>query len=264
LSCNSCGSGISKTKRILKVLRESETPLKPKEIAFLAKVNHSTTRSYLRRLEGKEQVERPFPQVYVATPTHVMGDDLVCVHNLVLGVDAPKLSKGIRKFEGWFGAVKLRVLFGSKRGKITGFVSCDSGMDLDKYLFVVDKFKSVIFERVGVRVCDGEVNVVTFELNKDRKDIRLDGVKSLTVKDFSGVLERIYSKDGGVRSEVKVSESMSVASVEALLKGGMTPYQILQGQALTNKKLDNLDDTLKQTNRLLANVLYELKNNRVT
>jgi len=179
----------------------------------------------------------------------------------VLSVDAPKLSKGLRKFEGWFGSVKIRVVFGSRNEKVTGFVSCDEGMDLDKYVFVVDKFKSVIFERAGVRVSDGEVNVVTFELNKDRKDIRLDGVKCVTVKDFRGVLERIYSKDGGVRSEVKVAESMNVAQVEALLKGGMTPYQILQGQALTNKKIDELTDAIKHTNGFLVQILDALKNN---
>lgn len=258
-SYNSYGSGISKTKRILKVLRESEEPLKPSEIAFFAKVNHSTTRVYLRRLLGQGEVTQPYPQKYVTKTTHGIVKDLVCVHNLVLSIDAPRLPKGIRAFEGWFRSVKLRVLFGSRNEKITGFVSCDEGMDLDKYVFVVDKFKSVIFERTGARVCDGEVNVVTFELNKDRKDIRLDGVKSLTVKDFSGVLERIYSKDGGVRSEVKVAEPMNVASVEALLKGGMTNYQIVQGVGLLRQDIREQIKVQKETNRLLANVLYELK-----
>jgi len=263
LSCNSCGSGISKTNRILKILRESEYPLKPKEIAFLAKVNHSTTRCYLRRLLDDEKITQPFPQVYVAKTIDGVEDGLVCVHNLVLSVDAPGLGKGVRKFEGWFGAVKIRVLFGSRNEKVTGFVSCDEGMDLDKYLFAVDKFKSIIFERTGARVCDGEVKVVTFELNKDRRDIRLDGVKSMTVKDFSGVLERIYSKDDGVRSEVKVVQPMNVAAIESLLKGGMTPYQILQGVGLLRQDIQKQIEVGKQTNRLLANVLYELKNNRV-
>jgi len=243
-------------------LRESERPLKPKEIAFLAKTNHNTTRSYLRRLKEREKVEQPYPQVYVAKTIDGIEDGLVCVHNLVLSLDAPGLSRGVRKFEDWFGSVKLRVLFGSRNEKITGFVSCDSGMDLDKYLFAVDKFKSVVFDRVGVRVSDGEVKVVTFELNQDRRDIRLDGVKSMTVKDFSGVLERIYSKDGGVRSEVKVAQPMSVAAVESLLKGGVTPYQIVQGVGLLRQDIREQIEVQKATNRLLANVLYELRNEK--
>lgn len=262
MSDNSYGRGISKTKRILKVLRESEKPLKPSEIAFFAKVKHNTTRVYLRRLLAQGKVTQPYPQKYVTKTTHGIVEGLVKIHNLVLSVKAPGLVKGIRKFEEWFGTVKLRVLFGGRNGKITGFVSCDEGMDLDKYVFVVDKFKSVIFERTGARVCDGEVNVVTFELNKDRKDIRLDGVKSLTVKDFSGVLERIYSKDGGVRNEVKIAEPMNVASVEALLKGGMTNYQIVQGVGLLRQEIKNQIEVQKATNRLLANVLYELRNGK--
>ena len=260
-SCNSCGSGVSKIKRILKVLRESERPLKPKEIAFLAKVNHSTTRSYLCRLLERDKVSQPFPQVYVAKLTHGVVEDLVRVHNLVLSVSAPKLSKGVKAFESWFGAVKIKVLFGSRRGKITGFVSCDEGMDLDKTFFVLDKFKSVVFDRVGVKVCDGEINVVTCELNEDRRDIRLDGLKCVTVKDFVGTLERIYSKGDVVRSEVKV-KPQSLEHILGVLKGGMTNYQILQGVGFLRQEIQNQIEVQKQTNRLLANVLYELRNNK--
>lgn len=270
-SCNSCEGGVSKIKRILKVLRESERPLKPKEIAFFAKVNHSTTRSYLCRLKERDKVEQPYPQVYVAKPTDVMGEDLVRVHNLILGVGAPGLSGGVRTFEGWFGAVKVRVLFGSKRGKITCFASCDEGMDLDKFDFVVDKFKSVILERTGVRVSDGEIKPVTVEINEDNQDVRLDGlgVKCVTVKNLRGFLERIYSKNGGVRSEVKVQPG-SLDHIYALFKGGMTPYQILQSVGFLDKKMDQMIDAIKfQTSAVLkamdqnAKVLEFLKNNDV-
>ena len=100
-------------------------------------------------------------------------------------------------------------------------------------------------------------------MNKDYKDIRFDGIKCLTVKDLNGVLERLYNKGDGLRSEVKVSTPMSVGQIEALLKGGMTPYQILQGQALTNKKIDELTDVMKHTNGFLVQILDVLKNNGV-
>lgn len=262
-SCNSYGAGISKTKRIMKVLRESERPLKPKEIAFLAKTNHSTTRCYLRRLLEKREVVQPFPQHYVAKTIHGMVGGLVRVHNLVLGVDAPGLSSDLRKFEGWFGGVKLRVVFGSRRQRITGFVSCDGGMDLDKFVFVVDKFKSVVFERTGVRVRDSEIRPVTVEVNEDRRDIRLDGLKCVTVKDFRGFLERIYSKDGGVRSEVKV-QPQSIDQIYALFKGGMTPYQILQSVGLLNEKLKELTEAVKFQNSVNLKLITLLEQNLKT
>jgi len=253
-SYNSYGAIPSKTKRIMKVLRESERPLKPKEIAFLAKTNHSTTRVYLRKLLEKGEVVQPYPQAYVTKTIHGVGGGFVVVHNLVLGLKAPGLLCGVPGFEGWFGGVKLRVLFGGKRGQITGFVSCDEGMDFDKTVLAIDKFKQVVYERTGAKVCDGEVNVVTCELNEDRRDLRLDGLKSVTVKDFVGTLERMYNKDDGVRSEVKV-QSQSLENVFTLLKGGMTPYQILQTQALTNQKLDQLIEAIKQTNGFLLKIL---------
>jgi len=177
-------------------------------------------------------------------------------------VDAPGLVKGIRSFEGWFGAVKLRVVFGSRRQKITGFVSCDSGMDFDKTVLIIDRFKQVVFERTGAKVSDGEINVVTCELNEDRQDIRLDGLKSVTVKDFVGSLERIYNKGDGLRSEVKI-KPQSLEHIYGVLKGGMTSYQILQSVGLLRQDIREQINVGKQTNRLLANVLYELKNSKV-
>jgi len=257
-SYNSYGSGISKAKRILKVLRESERPLKPKEIASLAKINHSTTRVYLRRLLEIGEVTQPYPQAYVAKIIHAMASSLVRVHNLVLGLEAPGLVRGVPKFEGWFGAVKVRVLFGNRREKITGFVSCDEGMDFDKTVLVLEKFKQVVFERTGATICDGEISVVTCELNEDRQDVKLEGLNCVTVKDFRGFLERIYNKGDGVRSEVKV-QPQSLDHMYAILKGGMTPYQILQGQALTNKKLDVLTEAIKFNNRVGLKILDALK-----
>lgn len=251
------GRGVKKN-RILKVLRENQRPLSPKEISFLAKLNHSTTRVYLRRLLEKGKVVQPYPQAYVSKPRDSRGEGLTRVHNLVFSVEAPGLARGLRTFEDWFGSVKVRVLFGCKRGKITGFVSCDGGLDLNGFCFAVDKFKSVISDRTGARVSDGEIRVVTCELNEDAQGIRMDGITCFTVRDFRGFLERVYNKDDGVRNEVKV-QPQSVEHIMALLKGGLTTFQIAQGQALTNKKLDNLTDTIKQTNGFLIQILDALK-----
>jgi hypothetical protein len=261
-SYNSYEGGISKTKRILKVLRESEHPLKPKEIAFFTKINRSTCRVYLRRLLEKQEVSQPYPQVYVTKPIHGMGEpSLVLVHNLVLSVRVAGFEPA-RLFEEWFGAIKVRVVFGCKRRQVTCFVSCDAGMDLDKVCFVLDKFKSVVFGRIGVRLRDDMVRVVSCELNEDRRSIRLDGVKCVTVKDFVGNLERIYNKGDGLRSEVKV-QPLSVDHMLALMKGGMTSFHILQSVALLGEKMDQLTEVMKQNNRFTLQVLDALKELKV-
>lgn len=69
-----------KVKQILKVLLESDTPLKPSEIAILAKVKHSTVRTYLRRLLDQDLVTQPSSQFYVAK----MGYDSAQMVNLEL------------------------------------------------------------------------------------------------------------------------------------------------------------------------------------
>lgn len=258
-SCNIYGGFPSKQKRILKVLRESERPLKPKEIAFLSKINHSTTRSYLRRLFERSQVTQPYSGSYVAKPLDIMGVGIKpLVHNLVLSVNWFIGVNATPKFEAWFGAVKLRVLFGTKRKRITGFVSCDAGMDFDKVCFVIDKFRQVVWDRVGLRVRDDMIRVVSCELNEDNHSIRLDGVNCVTVKDFRGYLERIYNKDGGVRSEIKV-KPQSLEQMMVLLKGGMTSYQILQGVGFLHQSIKELIEVTKQNNRFTLQVLDALR-----
>ena len=259
-SYNSYGSGISKTKRILKVLRENERPLKPKEIAFYAKLNRSTARVYLRRLLEQGEVSQPYPQAYVTKTVHAMAKGLVRVHNLVLGVDAPGLGRGVPRFEGWFGGVKVRVLFGFRRARITGFVSCDEGMDFDKTVLVIDKFKQVVYERTGAKIGDGEINIVTCELNEDRRDIRLDGLKSVTVKDFVGSLERIYNKGEGLRSEVKV-KPQSLESIFTALKGGPAFTQLLGVVYAQGKVLEEVREAIKFQNRVNVQLLGFLKEN---
>jgi len=150
--------------------------------------------------------------------------------------------------------VKLRVLFGVKRKQITGFASCDAGMDLDKTVLIVRAFKSIIWDRVGLRVRDDMIRVVSCELNEDRQDLRLDGLNCVTVKDFRGFLERIYNKNGGLRSEVKV-KPQSLDHIYATLKGGLTSSQILQSVGLLVGEIRELKEIMKFQNGVYLKVL---------
>jgi hypothetical protein len=91
-------------------------------------------------------------------------------------------------------------------------------------------------------------------------------VKCLTASDLKGVLARIYQKtENIVRSEVKVRKT-SVKAIYALLKGGVTSYNIIQGLYMLVRRVEDLVKGIKYLNQvnlevreLLLKILGRLK-----
>jgi len=244
-SYNSYG-GLSKKQIIMHILQHEQRPLTPKEIAWISKadsriepLNHNTVKAYCRQLLDASKIHHPIYGYYEVTkPTYEMGSSSgVRVHDLRLvwvvggfGV-VPSVSRVV-------GGVGVEVVFGRKRGKVSVTVDCDDGMDFHTVCFVVDFVRRVVWEKIGVSL-DSVPCEVCCEFNEDFHKLRLDGVKCVTVKSFLGDLERIYEKPGGVRSEIKVVKT-SLESMYAMLKGGVSSYNILQSQFLLMKKLDRI------------------------
>ena len=241
------GSLSKKYKAVILALETSETPLSPKEIAFRTGLNHSTTRCYLRRLLSQGKVNQPYRGYYVAKPTYGVGKP-PRVHNLRVGFKAKvKRSEDVR--ERWDDC-RLRVLFGVKRGYVSGWISSERGLDLTSCLLVVQRFKDVASSRLGWAPGDKEISVTTCEFNEDFAGVRLDGLSCVTVESFFGALERLYNKAEGLRSEVKVQPE-SLESVYAVLKGGVSQYNILQSNFALMRKVEALVEAVKWQNREL-------------
>jgi len=120
----------------------------------------------------------------------------------------------------------------------------------------VEKFCAVINEKLDLEISIEDINITVCELNDDHIGLRLDGLSCITARSFLGDLERIYNKARGLRSEVWVQPG-SAESIYALLKGGVTPYNIHQGLFIVTKKLDDLLTAQKFQNENLQRI-YQL------
>jgi len=240
---------LSKKQRILKVIDSSEMELTPRQIATMAGVKHSTTRDYLRQLLKQGKIVQPYPSSYCSHITHSMIVAPLRTHNILLTAGAPWLAFSDDTTE-YTGEVKVRIQYGLQRRKITGRISCDAGMDRHSVMFALNRFYDLVKQKTGHDL--DTVTVKTFELNRDKEGVRLDGAKCYTRKGLFGIIERIYQKDSNtVRMEQKISTPMTVDKFTALLRGGVTTYNITQGLYALVQEIRILTTAQKFMNREL-------------
>ena len=252
-SCNSYVSPSSKKTRILDVILASEIELSPHELASKTKINHSTVRGYCRQLLQEGKIVQPYKGAYCSKITHGMIFVPLRVHNVILSVDAPWLGFSDDVVE-WVGDVKVRVQFGLERRRLTGRISCDGGMDRNAVVFALHRCYDIMQKRTGRPV--ENVTVKTFEVNRDFQGVRIDGAKCYTVKGLFDVLERIYQKEESVvRTEHKVTKSMTVDEFQALMQGGVTGFNLQQAVFALTQQVRELTEAQKFTNEKMMQIL---------
>jgi len=235
-------------EKILEAGAKADRPIYPREIAFIIKEKKNTVRVYCRRLLKKELIRQPIPHMYSAVTKAACGGAGV-------GERPPRLQNfvvqfgcvvphGVPSFEGFFGSVGLKVLFGCRHQRVTGYFSCPEGMDFNTFVLALEKFKHVVASKLGVFPSNDALVPLRAEFLEDFQNVRMDFVKCLTVRSFLGSFEKLYNKSNGLRSEVRVQPD-SVEAIYTLLKGGVTNYNVVQLVFLTLRNLEKLVEAVK-------------------
>lgn len=242
------------SQKIVDVINQAGRPLFPREIALFAKVNKNTVRSYCRRLLKKGLLKQPAPGLYTSTVANTNygeggGDSIktLRLQNLMVQVKHP-ISENIHDFNGQFGTVGIKIQFGRKRQRITGYLSCPEGMNFNTFVLALEKFKHVVASRLGFFPEDNIIIIKRAEFLEDFQKVRMNLIKCLTVESFLGSFEKIYNRKNGLRSEVRCKPD-SVEAILTLLKGGVKNYNLL--------KL--LFSTLNQLRELMAIIECQCK-----
>lgn len=245
-------SGFSVEERVLKLIDESEIELAPYEIARKVHGKRSTVRVILRKLLDRGLILQPYPGTYCNKITYGMRFVPLCVHNISLRFFAGGVSHW--EEDEVVGGVKIHVCFGQERRKVSGCISCDAGMSHDACLLALNRWFDIVEGMLGRPVVDLEL--LTFECNKDYYGVRIDGVQCVTKKDLFGMVERIYQKEENlVRREWKVSQPMSVNAFEAAIKKGVAEHDRVQASFEVKEEVKRLSEAVKFAN----GKLYELE-----
>lgn len=245
---DSAMEGLSLRERIVKVVEASEIELTPLQIAEKVHANHSTVRVYLPQLVAQNRLITPYKGAYCSKITYGVRFQGVLVHNVV-AVGRADVDCHFEVVEV-VGSVKVRVLFGVERQKVSIFISCDAGMDRNSCLLALDKGFGIVRDKLGVDLDDIELK--TFELNRDYLGVRVDRSTCVTRVGLYDMVERVYQKEQGVRHEFKVTQNMALKDFEALLQGGVSTANITQSNFAMLQEVRKLTEALKFTNSQLV------------
>jgi hypothetical protein len=233
----------------MKLVNESVIELTPEEISSKTGVNRSTARKYCRILLKDGDILQPYPSAYCSKSVHGVRFVPLTFHNVDLSVSAPWLDFSERHVE-ICGCVKMRVLYGIDRRRITGFISSDNGMNKDTVLLILQRFIDVVQARTEKPV--ENLVIKTLEANRDYYGVRLDCPMCVTKTGLFGVIERIYQKEQDVvRHEFKISKPMSLDEFSALVQGGASAYNLQQGLFMVVQKVESLTEAIEFQNGVL-------------
>ena len=179
-----------------------------------------------------------------------MGDKPPRIQNLYVTAEKFKIPRGMKDVIIPIEEdARIRLVFGSKRGKINWSVKAPNGLDLYGLLLC----RRVVEMECRTRGFKG-INwmVKNFELLQDTENIRLEGLQSVTFEGLEGILEKYYNKDQGYRREIRASIPTPIENIVALSRGGIPTFQVIQHVGLLVKKMDDSIEAQKNTNRLVS------------
>ena len=240
-------------ERVLKLIDESPIELAPYEIAQEIHANRSSVRVNLRKLLDRGLILQPYPGAYCNKITYGLRFVPLCVHNISLRSFVCQDVKSWVKDE-FVGGVKIHVCFGSERRKISGYIACDvGGMSHDACLLALNRWFDVVQDHLGWQLNDLEI--LTFECNKDYYGVRIDGVQCVTKLDLYGMVERVYQKEENlVRKEQKVTRPMSVTKFEEAISKGFADHDKVQVSFELKEEVKRVAEALKFNNSRLLGV----------
>lgn len=246
--------------RVFHIIDASEIELRPAEIARKLHAprrpspgQYASVRVFCRKLLEKGMILQPYVGAYCNKITYGVRFVPLCVHNISLRSFVCQDVKSWEKDE-FVGGVKIHVCFGSERRKISGYIACDvGGMSHDACLLALHRWFDVVQDHLGFQLNDLEI--LTFECNKDYHGVRIDGVQCVTKTDLFGMVERVYQKEENlVRKERKVTRPMSVTKFEEAISKGFKDSENAQAGFELKREVAKNSEALKFTNSRLLQV----------
>jgi hypothetical protein len=246
--------------RVFYIIDASEIELRPAEIARKLHApkkptpgQYSSVRVFCRKLLEKGKILQPYVGSYCNKITYGVRFVPLCVHNISLRSFVCQDVKSWEKDE-FVGGVKIHVCFGSERRKISGYIACDvAGMSHDACLLALNRWFDIVQDHLGWQLND--LQILTFECNKDYHGVRIDGVQCVTKTDLFGMVERVYQKEENlVRKERKVTRPMSVTKFEEAISKGFKDSEGAQHSFELKREVARNSEALKFTNSRLLQV----------
>lgn len=221
----------------------------PKLIALRTRLNVNTVKSILPKMRNITKVMRGYYKVVNGgdTPSGVLVDLFDWnFHNLILTTTVSGVVSSHEK-NYHYGLVDVH-LYVSPSGKATFRVSSDYPLNVSSICFVAGMFSMLTNSSFS------DIMVSTVEFNRDYKNLRLDGVKSIAVDSLVEQF-KVYQKSVGLRVEHKSKVPMCVDSIVDMLSNNPNSLEFHLKLNKQGEVLDRLTVAVERTSNLLFRLL---------
>lgn len=239
-------------KKILDCLALFPEGTTPKTISRETGVNVNTVKAILPKLKNIKKIVRGFYKVVEeGDGTLPHQQDLMDwnFHNLVLQVEVNHKPMD-EVYE--FGLLKCRVVV-SKAGLASLFVSSDFPLNVSSICMVYGFF--LILLNNGFSMDD--VKVKTIEFNRDYSNLRLDGLRAITLNSLVEQF-KIYQKKRGLRIEHKAKVPFTVENIVDMLRNNPNSLEYNVKLQQQQELLNGLAEALSNNTNILFDIIDKL------
>ena len=228
----------------------------PSEISRFTSINVNTIKSILPKMVEIRKIHRGLYKV-------VNGGDGVDTahasrlthwnfHNCILSTQLTVFHSEPRNSTQSCGNINLKFVLGTK-GKATMNLSSENPLNISSISLASRLFIELLKHHTNERITAKNILVKTIEFNKDYSNLRLDGLRCVTVDSLVEQF-KVYQKKLGLRIEHKTKVHFNVENIVEMLTNN--PNSLEQNIKLQHmqKQMNRITNSLKLTNELLFKI----------
>ena len=245
-----------KQSAILRCLGTMPEGATPKAVAFQTGLNVNTVKSILPNLSGVTKVMRGLYKVVNRGDGGGLAPGELSdwnFHNLVLTCGLGDVEGHLVNEVYEFGVVRVAFTIAGN-ARATFRVACDYPLNVSSIGVVSGLFRQLIAWHSTAKVGDSDIMISTVEFNKDYSNLRLDGVRCITVDSLCEQF-KAYQKTRGLRIEHKTKVPMSVESVVDMLANNPNSVDLHKKLADQRALLGRLTETTTRNTELLFKLI---------
>ena len=257
---------LQKTILITRCVEGYPEGLSPKLIAVKTGLNVNTVKSILPKIKN---MTSPIRGLYKVVKEGDSPRALLVelsdwnFHNLVLKTDLHSHWNSALVAEQVFEWGLVRGVFSiSKSGSACLRIDTDYPINVSSLCLLNHIFNSILREYSIPAIAQRDLLVTTIEFNKDFKNLRLDGVQSISLDNLVEQF-KIYQKQSGLRVEHKTKIPLSVETIVDVLSNNPNSIELNMKLSQNKQQLERLTKATSTNTDIMLKIIDKLNKGEI-
>lgn len=244
---------IKKEEKIKKLLSAHPEGLTPKQIALYSEINVSTVKNLVKNMpeiikkrsgRGLYALDQKYPHGKIFDWNF---------HNLRLRVENIKIPKKVNK-KITFSLFEIMILFNPNNNKVSmSLKNKERPFNIASLELVAFFFKSEIKKNTGENVKYSDIIVSSIEINQDFENLRIDGLKCITLDSLINQF-KAYNKKGGLRIENKIKIPFPLDMIMEILVFKVPMVEVIRDVRELNNSYLKQEKEFKKTRNAIREI----------